>query len=101
MQQGETIECIGQSREAQVVAANLHARRIPAAAPIEASDFEGGADKGRRRVPVLRVKEIQPLPEYLRLVINFDSQALARIDGSQPLLQPAAIRVVHGVSPGG
>jgi hypothetical protein len=82
MQKGETVERSGQCRESQVVAANLHARGIPAPATVKPSHFENGANDRWCCIPVLGVEEIQSLPEYLGFVISLNSKALARVDGS-------------------
>jgi hypothetical protein len=47
------------------------------------------------RIPVLDVKEIDPLAEYLRFVIRLNSQAQPCVQPTQPPLQLVQKSLVH------
>jgi hypothetical protein len=47
------------------------------------------------RIPVLRVKEVNAVPEYV-LVILLDSESLPGMHWSQPLLQLLHYILLHG-----
>jgi hypothetical protein len=49
----------------------------------------------KNRVPILDVKEIDPLPENLGLVIRLYSQTLSCIQPPKPLLQFALSVIIH------
>ena len=52
---------------------------VSPAAPIEPCQFERKRNPVVRRVPVLRMKEIQAVAENARLMIKLDPQSLPRV----------------------
>jgi len=60
--------------------------RIPMAAGIESCPFEYGLEEAVQRIPVLRMKEVEPVPED-RFVVFFDAQPLPRMHFAEPVFQ--------------
>ena len=51
---------------------DLDLLRVLAATPIQPHQFERRPNDGMDRIPVLNMKEVDPLTENLRLVIRLD-----------------------------
>src|SRR5262249_37190836 len=99
LQQCESVEAARQLRRRNAIVPDLDVLGIAHAPPMEAGQFEREPDQGMDRVPVLDVKEVEPLPEDLGLVIPLDSQPLPRVQASQPLLELVQDLIVHCRSP--
>src|SRR5215471_2068160 len=78
-----------------MVVPDLNALGIAHAPPIQAGQLEREPDQRVDRVPVLDMKEIEPLPEDLRFVIALDPQPLPRMKAPEPLLQLVQDIIVH------
>ena len=87
MQDGETVERFWQPSATDVVVSKPHIPSIALASPIKPGDPQQCPDHGVDRVPVLDVKEIEALAKDLRLVRGLDTEALARMQASQPTRQ--------------
>jgi len=60
---------------------------VAPAAPIEPADHEESPDYGLADGHILNVEKVDSLPEGLRLMIAFDTEALARMATSKALLE--------------
>jgi hypothetical protein len=58
------------------------------AALVQSEQLERRSNDGVDRVPVLNVKEVDPLAKNLGFVIRLDSKALSRVQSAKPPLQP-------------
>lgn len=99
LQEREAVEGRRQCGEMNVVVPDLDALRVALPAPIEPRQLEQRPHQRMNRVPVLDMKEIEALAEYLRLVILFDAEALPCVQTPQPSLQFAEDIIVHGKPP--
>jgi hypothetical protein len=68
---------------------------VLAATPVQSHQFERRPNDGMDRIPVLNMKEVDPLTEDLRFVIGLDPKAQSCVQATQALLQLAENSFVH------
>ena len=78
----------GERLPLDVVVPYLDPFRVLFPAPVQPCQLEEGSDTSMDRIPVLRMKEVDALAKYLRLMIALDSEPLARVNSPEAFLQP-------------
>lgn len=87
----ETIELCRKVLPHDVVVPDFDAFGIPLPAPEEPCQLEDGSNCRLDGMPVFRVKEVNTLTGYLRLMIAFDSEALSHVNSPQAFFESCAI----------
>ncbi len=83
MEDREIIERLGQKARRDVVLPHLNLLCIGATPPVYPRNTQNGLDDRLRNRHVLQMKEIEPLPERLRLVVPLNSQTLLGVDPAE------------------
>jgi hypothetical protein len=73
MEEREAIELIWQDFATNMIVPDLDLLGVLAAAPIQPQQLERCSNDGVARVPVLKVKKVDPLSKNLGFVIRLDS----------------------------
>jgi hypothetical protein len=87
MENGESVECGRKIGQFHTVVPDLDVVGIPAATPVQSRESEGIANYGMDRIPVLDVKEIDPMAKDMRFIIFFDAEPLSRMRSSKAFLK--------------
>src|SRR5262245_66352847 len=78
-----------------MIVSDLDLLRVLAATPIQSHQFERRANDGMDRIPVLNMKQVDPLTDNLRVVISLDRYAQLCVQPTQPPLQLAEDSFIH------
>ena len=84
----ESIKLRGNVLPLDVVVPYRDPFRVLLPAPVQPCQFEEGSNTSMDRIPVLRMKEVDALAKYLRLMIALDSEPLPRVHSAEAFLQP-------------
>ena len=88
MQQREALESLWERAECKISLSDLNISRIFQAAPVQASQPEGGPYQRVDRVPILDVEEIKSLTEDLGFVVRLNSKPLPRMQPAKAPFKP-------------